>query len=102
MINTYLKLFNIILINVDNKFITKKYKQYTANIEIVVKNVLIKIYDFIELIKYYYALFCWIYNIIIIKLLKIKIKFALQIFFKILNNLLKLNSLVSRFLVFSV
>lgn len=47
----------------------------------MVKNILIKIYYFMTIIKYYHSLFCSIYNIMTTKLLKIKLKIGLQILF---------------------
>lgn len=67
---------------------------------IFIKNVLIEVYNFIRLFEYYYGLLSQIYSIIITKLLEIKLELTLQMFLKILNDLVGSNSLVLIFLIF--
>lgn len=57
-------------------------------------------YNSIKLVECYYSPFYQIYNIIITKLLKIKPKLILQMFFKTFKNLAKSNSLVLTPLLF--
>lgn len=72
----------------------KKFKQYTANKGIIIKNTLIKAYYSINIIKYYYKFLRWVYSIIIIKILNIKPDLALQMFFKTINNYIDPSKLV--------
>lgn len=69
---------------------------------IIVKNIFVKLYYSIQLVKYYYSLFYQIYSIITTKLPRIKLKLILQIFFKVFNNLVRPNSLILILLIFSI
>lgn len=69
--------------------------------KIIVKNILVKIYHSIRLVKSYHSLFWQIYRIITTKLPAIKPKLALEMFFNALNNLARPNGLVIILLVFS-
>lgn len=69
---------------------------------IIVKNILVEVHHLIKLVKRYHSLFCLIYNIITTKFLRIKLKLALNMFFKTFNNLTEPNGLVSTLFIFSV
>ena len=79
----------------------KKFKQLAANMNIIVKNMLVEAHYSIKLVKYYYRLLRSIYTIITSEIPEIKLDLALQILFKALNNSIKLNSFISILLVFS-
>lgn len=83
------------------QFIAKEFKQYATNMEIIVKNIPIESHYSIRLVKYYYSPFYQIYIFITSKLLRIKLKLALQMFFKVFNNLARPNSLVPTLLIFN-
>ena len=68
---------------------------------IIVKNIFVKLHHSIRLIERFYDLLHQIYNTITIKFLRIKPKLILQIFFKVLNDLVKPNKLVLILLVFN-
>lgn len=62
--------------------------------KIIIKNFSINANYFIRLVERYHNPLCYIYNIITIKFPKIKPKLALQMFFKVLNDLARANDLV--------
>lgn len=81
----------------------KKFKQYIANIDIIIKNALVKAYYFIlSIIKHYYRPLQRVYSIIIIKISSIKPNLALQISLKIINNSIGLDGPVFTLLIFGV
>lgn len=67
---------------------------------IIVKNIPVKTHHFDGLIEHYHGPLYQIYSIITIKLLGIKLKLALQIFFKVFNNSIESNGLVPTLLMF--
>ena len=99
-IDTYLGPLNIISSDVGKQFIAREFKQYVANIGIIIKNVPVEAYHSIGLVECYHDLFCQIYSIIIAKLPGIKPKLTLQIFFKAIKDSVRPNTLVSIPLVF--
>lgn len=50
----------------------KKFKQYAANIGIIIKNVSIEAHHFIDMIEHYHGLLQQVYSIIITKIPSIK------------------------------
>lgn len=68
--------------------------------DIIIKNVLIKTYHFINIIKYYHRLPQYNYSIITTKIPNIKFKLASQMFFKAIKNLKSCNKIVFILLVF--
>ena len=99
-INIYLKPLDIIIYNIDKNFISKEFKQYTIILKIVIKSVPVKAHNLIKMVKYYYSPLCYIYYIIITELPDISKDIALQIAFKVINNFIGPNSLISTLLVF--
>lgn len=57
---------------------------------------------FMRFVECHHSLFCQIYVIIITKILKIKPELALQIFFKVVNNLVGPNNVNLILLVFDI
>ena len=88
--------------NADKQFVVKKFKQHAANMEIIVKNVFVKIHYSIDLIECYYESLRHVYIIIIIEIFKINADLILQMSFKIFNNSIKSNDFVFTLLVFNV
>lgn len=78
----------------------KKFKQYTANISIIVKNSLVKAHDSIGMVKYYHGLLRQIYFIITTKIPSIELDLALETFFKATNDSIGPNELVPTLLIF--
>ena len=78
----------------------RKFKQYTANIAIIIKNAPVKAHHSIGMVECYHRPLRRVYSIIINKILGIKANLALQISFQVINNLVGLNGLVSILLVF--
>lgn len=70
--------------------------------KIVVKNTLIEIHDFLSMIKYYHRPLWQVCSIINTVILDIKPNLTLQIFFKVINDLVSLNKLVFILLVMSI
>ena len=67
---------------------------------IKVKEVLIKVYNSIKKVKWYYILLYYIYKIIFLELKGTNKKLPLQIAIKAINNFTSLDRLVSILLVF--
>lgn len=63
-----------------------KYKKYTINMKIIIKNLAKEIYYFINIIECFFKFLKQIYFIITIKILDIKPDLVFQIFFKAINN----------------
>lgn len=64
----YLELFDLIFANTGRQFMICQFKQYVANMGIIIKNITIEAYHFIGLVKFYYSLFYQIYIIITIEI----------------------------------
>lgn len=79
----------------------RKFKQYAANISIIVKNTLVEAHYFIRIVERYYGSLQRVYSIIITWILRIEVNLALQMSFKAINNSIGLNVLVPILLVFS-
>lgn len=79
----------------------KKFKQYAANMGMIIKNVSVKVHHSIKMVEHYYKPLQQVYSIINTKILDIKPNLALQMFFKAINNLINPNMLVFILLVFS-
>ena len=99
-IDIYFGLFDFIFTDVNKQFAAKKFKQYAANMGIIVKNVFIKIYYSIDLIEYYHESLRHIYIIIIIEIFKINADLVLQMLFKVFNDLIRSNDFIFTLLVF--
>ena len=88
--------------NAGKQFAAKEFKQYAANMKIIVKNVFIKIHHLINLIECYYESLRHVYIIIIIEIFKINVDLVLQMSFKVLNDSIKSNDFVFTLLVFNL
>lgn len=81
---------------------TKKFKQNTANMGIIVKNIPIEVHYSISMDEHYHKSLQQVYSIIIIKISSIKADLVLQMFFKAINNLVGFNRLILILLIFDV
>lgn len=99
-IDTYLGPPDIILADVGKQFIVREFKQYAANMGIIIKNVSVEAHHSIGLVERYHGPLRQIYNIITAKLPGIKPELALQMSFKAINNSIGPNGLVTTLLVF--
>lgn len=57
----------------------------------IINNIFVKIYYFINIVKYYNKFLQKVYFIITIKIINIKFKLVILKFFQIINNLINLN-----------
>ena len=73
-----------------------------VNIGTIIKSVLVKAYNLINMVKCYYGPLQYIYHIITSKILGINKDIVLQMAFKVINNSIGLNSLIPILLVFGV
>lgn len=80
----------------------KKFRQYTANMEIIIKNIPIEAHHFINMIERYHRPLQQVYSIITIEILDIKPELTLLMSFKAINNSVGLNRLVPTLLVFDI
>ena len=58
----------MIIYNTGKNFISKKFKQYIVNIGTIIKNILVKAYNLIGIVKRYYSPLRRIYHIITFKI----------------------------------
>lgn len=72
----------------------KEFKQFAANIRIIVKNAPVEAYHSVEMIEKYHESLRRVYFIIITEIPGIELNFAFQMSFKAMNNLIRLNELV--------
>jgi len=63
---------------------------------------LIKAYNLVGIIKRYYKLICQAYSIITTKILNISKDIALQIAFKAINNIVRLNKIILILLIYNI
>lgn len=80
----------------------KEFKQYTANMNIIVKNAPIQAYHSISIIEWYHEPLRQVYSIITTKIPNIVPNLGLQMFFKAIINNVGLNKLVYTLLVIEV
>lgn len=78
----------------------KKFKQYAANMGIIIKNAPVEAHHSISIIKRYYEPLQQVYSIVTTKIPGIEPNLVLLISFKAINNLVGPNELVPTLLVF--
>ncbi len=78
----------------------KEFKQYAANMSIEVKTVLVEAHHSIGMIERYHGSLRRIYSIIIIEMLIIDLESVLQMSFKVLNDSIESDDLISTLLMF--
>ena len=67
-INIYLKLLDLVTYNTGTNFINKEFKQYISTIGINTKGVLVKAYNSISIVEWYYRPLQRVYQLIAIKI----------------------------------
>ena len=67
-----------------------------------IKSILVKAYNLIGIVEHYYGPLRGIYRIITSKILEIDKDIVLQMAFKVINNAIRLDGLISTLLVFRV
>lgn len=99
---TYILDLQILLLQISVSSLWLKNSQYTINIRTIIKNIPVKVYHSISIVKYYYGPLPQIYSIINNKILGIKLELALYMSFKTINDLVGPNKLVPTLLVFGI
>ena len=79
---------------------TQKFKQYVSNMNIMVKNVFVKIHHFIDQIERYHEFLRKIYLIIISEIFGIDSNQSLQMTFKTINDSVESHDLMLTLLIF--
>jgi hypothetical protein len=80
--------------------VIKKFRQYAGNMKIAIKTVLIETHHSIEMMKRYHGPLRRAYSIITAEILDIDLEIALQMTFKVINDSIELERLISILLVF--
>lgn len=93
-INLYFGLPDFISANKGKLFIAYKFKQYTANIKIMVQNISVEAYHSIRQIERYHRLFHHIYFIITTKTPGVDLEIVFQMAFKAIHDSVLSNALV--------
>jgi hypothetical protein len=101
-IDTYLKSSDVIIIDFDKQFVFREFKEYANNMKIIVKIVSIEAHHSIEMMKRYHESLRRTYSIITVEISKIDSELALQMIFKVINDSIELNDLISTLLVFEI
>ncbi len=99
-IDTYLKSSDVIIANVDKQFVARKFKQYVDNITIAIKTIFVETHYLIQMMKRYHDSLRRVYAIITTEISNIDLEIALQITFKIINDLIEFDDLISTLLIF--
>ena len=101
-IDTYLESPDFISADAGKQFIAREFKQYTVNMKITVRNVLVEAHHSIDQMKRYHGPFRRIYIIIATEILDIDSELALQMAFKAINDSVESNGLMLTLLMFDV
>ncbi len=99
-IDTYLRSFDVITSDADKQFVTKEFKQYVANMSIDIKTILVETHHLIEMIERYHESLRRIYKIIVTEISDIDSDSVLQMSFKVLNDSIESDDLISTLLMF--
>ena len=99
-IDTYLGPPNLVTADAGKQFMAKKFRQYAANIGIIIKNAPVETHHSIGMVERYHGPLRQVYSIITTEIPGIKPELALQISFKAINDSVGPNGLVSTRLVF--
>jgi hypothetical protein len=101
-IDTYLRSFVVIITNFDKQFVFREFKNYVDNMSIIVKIVSIETHHSIEMMKRYHESLWRAYSIITIEISEIDSELILQMTFKIINDSIEFNDLISTLLIFEI
>ena len=99
-IDTYLEPPDLVTANIGKQFMVREFKQYVANIGIIVKNVSIETHYSIGMVERYYRSLRRVYSILITEIPGIEADLALKMSFKIIKNSMGPDGLVPTLLVF--
>ncbi len=94
-IDIYLRSSDLITADADKQFVTKEFKQYADNIKITVKTILVETHHSIEMMKRYHDSLRRMYAIITTEISSIDLEITLQMTFKIINDSIELDELIS-------
>ncbi len=86
--------------HVDKQFTSREFKEYAGNMRIIVKIVSIKAHHSIEMMKRYHESLRRAYSIISTEISEIDSELALQMTFKVINDSIEFNDLISTLLIF--
>jgi predicted component of viral defense system (DUF524 family) len=86
---------DLITADADKQFVTKEFKQYADNIKITVKTILVETHHSIEMMKRYHDSLRRMYAIITTEISSIDLEITLQMTFKIINDSIELDELIS-------
>ena len=100
MIDTYLGPSDFITADAGKQFRAKEFRQYVANMRIIIRNAPLEAHHSIGMVKRYHGSLRQIYSTITTEIPVIKSEFALQMSFKAINDSVGLNGLVLTLLVF--
>ena len=98
-IDKYLGPPDLVTADAGKQFMAKEFKQYTANMGIIVKNALVEAHHSIGMVEHYHGPLRRVYSIITTEIPGIESDSALQMSFKAINNLVGPNGLVLTLLV---
>ncbi len=90
----------MITIDADKQFVVREFKQYAANMRIIVKTISIETHHSIEMMKRYHDSLRRMYAIITTEIANINLEIALQMTFKVINDSIELNDLILIMLIF--
>ena len=99
-IDTYLGPLDLVTANAGKQFMAKKFKQYAANMGIIVKNALVEAHHSIGMVERYHGPLRRVYSIVTSEIPGIEPDLALQMSFKAINDSVGPNGLVPTLLVF--
>ena len=99
-VNTYLGSLDLVTADAGKQFMAKKFRQYVANMGIIIKNAPVEAHHSIGMVEHYHGSLQRVYSIIITKIPEIEPELVLQISFKAINDSVGSNGLVPTLLVF--
>ena len=99
-IDTYLGPPDLVTADAGKQFMAKEFKQYAANMGIIIKNAPVEAHHSIGMVERYHGPLQRVYSIIITEISGIEPELALQMSFKAINDSVGPNGLVPTLLVF--
>jgi hypothetical protein len=93
---------DVIIADSDKQFVSREFKNYAGNMSIIVKIVSIETHHSIEMMKRYHESLRRAYSIISTEISQIDLELILQMTFKVINDSIELNDLISTLLIFDV
>jgi hypothetical protein len=93
---------DVIIADVDKQFVAREFKQYADNMKMAMKTTFVETHHSIEMMKRYHDSFRRMYAIITIEISNIDFEIALQMTFKVINDLIESDELIFTLLMFDV